>query len=159
MMVFHVLGEVNFLGRCPGPVARQLDQAASCAVTGSGEDAVVVIDGSGAVGCAIVRLIVTPQKFAVLRSDADDALTAVLQTGPSSGTLTLNDDGSFDYTPAAAFVGVDVTGSEIDGLNRRYGVLQDPAVLVLRPPGDLIVRIDGFADRDTVAQAAANASS
>jgi hypothetical protein len=59
----------------------------------------------------------------------------------------------------AAFVGVDVTGSEIDGLNRRYGVLQDPAVLVLRPPGDLIVRIDGFADRDTVAQAAANASS
>jgi hypothetical protein len=59
----------------------------------------------------------------------------------------------------AAFVSVDVTGSEIDGLNRRYGVLQDPAVLVLRPPGELIVRIDGFADRDTVAQAAANAAS
>ena len=30
-------------------------------------------------------------------------------------------------------------------------------MLVLRPPGNLIVRIDGFADRDTVAQAAANA--
>ena len=59
----------------------------------------------------------------------------------------------------AAFVSVDVTGPQIDGLNRRYGVLQDPAVLVLRPPGDLVVRIDGFADRDTVAQAAANASS
>jgi hypothetical protein len=59
----------------------------------------------------------------------------------------------------AAFVSVDVTKNEIDGLNRRYGVIQDPAVLVLRPPGDLIVRIDGFADRDTVAQAAANASS
>jgi hypothetical protein len=58
----------------------------------------------------------------------------------------------------AAFVKVDVTKSAIDGLNRRYGVLQDPAVLVLRPPGDLIVRIDGFADRDTVAQAAANAA-
>ena len=53
---------------------------------------------------------------------------------------------------------VNVTKGAIDGLNRRYGVLQDPAVLVLRPPGDLIVRIDGFADRDTVAQAAANAS-
>jgi hypothetical protein len=38
-------------------------------------------------------------------------------------------------------------------------VIQDPAVLVLRPPGDLVVRIDGFADRDTVAQAAANAAS
>jgi hypothetical protein len=58
----------------------------------------------------------------------------------------------------AAFVKVDVTTSAIDGLNRRYGVLQDPAVLVLRPPGDLIVRIDGFADRDTVAQAATNAA-
>ncbi len=57
----------------------------------------------------------------------------------------------------AAFVPIDVTTSAIDGLNKRFGVLQDPAVLVLRPPGDLIVRIDGFADRDTVAQAAANA--
>jgi hypothetical protein len=58
----------------------------------------------------------------------------------------------------AAFVAVDVTSSEIDGLNIRFGVLSDPAVLVLRPPGKLVVRIDGFADRDTVAQAAANAA-
>jgi hypothetical protein len=57
------------------------------------------------------------------------------------------------------FVSVDVTKDEIDSLNARYGVIQDPAVLVLRPPGDLVVRIDGFADRDTVAQAAANAAS
>jgi hypothetical protein len=58
----------------------------------------------------------------------------------------------------AAFVPIDVSGSQIDPLNRRFGVIQDPAVLVLRAPGDLIVRIDGFADRDTVAQAAANAA-
>lgn len=58
-----------------------------------------------------------------------------------------------------SFVAIDVTGSQVDALNKRYGVIQDPAVLVLRPPGDLIVRIDGFADRDTVAQAAANAAS
>ncbi len=57
------------------------------------------------------------------------------------------------------FVSIDVTQDEIDSLNARYGVIQDPAVLVLRPPGDLVVRIDGFADRDTVAQAAANAAS
>jgi hypothetical protein len=59
----------------------------------------------------------------------------------------------------ATFVPVDVTTSDVDALNARYGVIQDPAVLVLRPPGDLVVRIDGFADRDTVAQAAANAAS
>jgi hypothetical protein len=57
------------------------------------------------------------------------------------------------------FVSVDVTQDAIESLNTRYGVIQDPAVLVLRPPGDLVVRIDGFADRDTVAQAAANAAS
>lgn len=58
----------------------------------------------------------------------------------------------------AAFVAVDVTGRDVDSLNKKYGAMHDPAVLVLRPPGDLIVRIDGFADRDTVAQAAANAA-
>jgi hypothetical protein len=57
------------------------------------------------------------------------------------------------------FVSVNVTTKDVDSLNLRYGVIQDPAVLVLRPPGDLVVRIDGFADRDTVAQAAANAAS
>lgn len=58
-----------------------------------------------------------------------------------------------------SFVPIDVTKNEVDSLNAHYGVIQDPAVLVLRPPGDLVVRIDGFADRDTVAQAAANAAS
>ena len=51
-----------------------------------------------------------------------------------------------------------MTKDEVDSLHARYGVIQDPAVLVLRPPGDLVVRIDGFADRDTVAQAAVNAA-
>jgi hypothetical protein len=58
----------------------------------------------------------------------------------------------------STFVQVDVTKNDVDALNFRYGVIQDPAVLVLRPPGDLVVRFDGFADRDTVAQAAANAA-
>lgn len=38
-------------------------------------------------------------------------------------------------------------------------VLDGPAVLVFQRPGTLFVRFNGFADRDTVAQAAANASS
>jgi VCBS repeat-containing protein len=42
-------------------------------------------------------------------SDADgDALTAELQTNVSNGTLTLNPDGSFVYTPDAGFTGEDV---------------------------------------------------
>jgi hypothetical protein len=37
------------------------------------------------------------------------------------------------------------------------GLLPDPGVLVYRAPGDILVRLDGFADRTTVAQAVANA--
>jgi hypothetical protein len=57
------------------------------------------------------------------------------------------------------FVPIDVRRKAVDSLNARYGAVQDPAVLVLSPPGSLVVRIDGFADRDTVAQAAQNAKS
>jgi VCBS repeat-containing protein len=34
-------------------------------------------------------------------------LSAELVSGPSHGTLTLNADGSFTYTPAAGFTGTD----------------------------------------------------
>ncbi|HET7142949.1 MAG TPA: spherulation-specific family 4 protein [Anaerolineales bacterium] len=41
-------------------------------------------------------------------SDSDgDPLTAVLVNGPANGTLTLNSDGSFSYTPGASFTGID----------------------------------------------------
>jgi hypothetical protein len=59
----------------------------------------------------------TPQEHAlsvaapgVLANDTDPAgysLTAVLVSGPAHGTLTLNADGSFNYTPATAFAGTD----------------------------------------------------
>ncbi len=37
------------------------------------------------------------------------------------------------------------------------GSFEGPAVLVVNRPGRLVMRLDGFADRETVAQAAANA--
>jgi hypothetical protein len=41
-------------------------------------------------------------------TDADgDTLTAILGTGPANGTLTLNANGSFTYTPNANFNGPD----------------------------------------------------
>ena len=46
----------------------------------------------------------------VLTNDTDvddDTLTAVLESGPSNGTLSLADDGSFTYTPNANFNGSD----------------------------------------------------
>jgi hypothetical protein len=47
----------------------------------------------------------------VLANDSDDdgdALTAVLDTGPSNGSLILNSDGSFTYTPTVGFMGTDI---------------------------------------------------
>src|SRR4029434_10904861 len=44
----------------------------------------------------------------VLANDTDpdgDALSALLVSGPANGTLTLNSDGSFSYTPNAGFSG------------------------------------------------------
>ena len=47
----------------------------------------------------------------------DDGLTAVLVSNPSSGTLTLNADGSFTYMPNAGFTGSDsFTYQANDGL-------------------------------------------
>ncbi len=46
----------------------------------------------------------------VLSNDTDangDTLTASVVGGPSHGTLTLNADGSYDYTPDAGYVGTD----------------------------------------------------
>jgi VCBS repeat-containing protein len=46
----------------------------------------------------------------LLANDTDvegDALSAVLVTGPAHGSLTLNSDGSFVYTPGANYNGVD----------------------------------------------------
>jgi VCBS repeat-containing protein len=46
----------------------------------------------------------------LLANDTDpegQPLTAILQSGPGSGSLTLNSNGSFTYTPNADFNGTD----------------------------------------------------
>jgi hypothetical protein len=56
----------------------------------------------------------------VLLNDTDvenDPLTAVLDSGPSHGTLDLNADGSFTYTPGFGFSGIDTfTYHTYDGI-------------------------------------------
>jgi hypothetical protein len=46
---------------------------------------------------------------------------------------------------------------EVRPLTQLLGVLTSPSLLVYKRPNTLFVRIDGFSDRQTVAQAAANA--
>ena len=58
----------------------------------------------------------------------------------------------------AGFVPLNVLSqAQAAPLAKKLGVLSDPALLVFRAPDELVFRVDGFADRDTVAQAVANA--
>ncbi|WP_029586060.1 Ig-like domain-containing protein, partial [Bradyrhizobium sp. URHD0069] len=49
----------------------------------------------------------TPDGVLANDTDVDSAMSAVLNTGPAHGTLTLNANGSFDYTPTAGYIGTD----------------------------------------------------
>lgn len=61
----------------------------------------------------------------------------------------------------AGFLLVSVLDDKVSGILTALlpggGLLPDPGVLVYRAPGTISVRLDGFADRQSVAQAATNA--
>ena len=68
----------------------------------------------------------------------------------------------------AGFVALDVSNEKVaapltslltGGATAADRVLDDPAVLVFQAPRTLFVRLNGWTDRDTVAQAATNAAS
>jgi hypothetical protein len=59
----------------------------------------------------------------------------------------------------AGFLPISVLGTDVSKLTQKFGqVLPDPGLLVYTRPAMLAVRIDGFVDKDTVAQAAMNAA-
>jgi hypothetical protein len=48
--------------------------------------------------------------------------------------------------------------AQVGKLTEQLGLLPDPGLLVYARPGNLVARISGFADKETVAQAAQNAA-
>jgi VCBS repeat-containing protein len=96
----------------------------------------------------------------VLNNDYDpdgDALTAAVNTGPANGSLTLNSDGSFFYTPNHGFIGTDsFTYKASDGLVTSTAVsvtltvhdtnappISEPSEYVIRPNDTLTVDVAG----------------
>ncbi len=60
----------------------------------------------------------------------------------------------------AGFVALNVLEERTaKALLAKLGTLEDPSLLVVKRPGEVALRLSGFVDRDTVAQAAATASS
>ena len=80
-------------------------------------DAPVAVNDSGTIDEDAI-LTVTAAGVLVNDSDVDgDSLSGVLVSGPANGTLTLNADGSYTYTPNANFHGTDFfTYKANDGL-------------------------------------------
>ena len=57
------------------------------------------------------------------------------------------------------FVPVSVLSqAQVGRLTEQLGLLPDPGLLVYARPGTLVARLSGFADKQTVAQAAQNAA-
>lgn len=80
--------------------------------------------------------LLTPEP-GVLGNDFDvdgDPLEAVVETGPSSGTLKLNQDGSFIYVPKAGFTGSDTFRYRVS--DRRGGFAVALATITVCPPGE-----------------------
>ncbi|HXF87620.1 MAG TPA: Ig-like domain-containing protein, partial [Xanthobacteraceae bacterium] len=81
----------------------------------------------------------------VLTNDSDidgDPLTVTLASGPANGTLVLNPDGSFDYTPNPDFNGADsFTYTADDG---QGGSDTATVSITVTPVNDLPVAVDDF---------------
>ncbi|WP_168564012.1 tandem-95 repeat protein [Crateriforma spongiae] len=116
--------------------------------TASDDSYAVMEDGTLSIGAA-----------GVLNNDSDpegQSLTANLISGPGNGTLTLNPDGSFNYTPDADFDGTDqFTYAANDGISDSAAAT---VTIEVAPVNDAPVAFDdSFAvDQDTVLVVPAN---
>ena len=65
-------------------------------------------------------------------TDADgDSLTAVVMSDPSNGTLAINADGSFTYTPNAGYNGIDPLTIVYNHLNQPRELVKAESVSAL----------------------------
>ncbi len=85
-------------------------------------------------------------------------VAALYMPGLKIDTTTRAEAQAGAATARVGFIAVDAhaQGTAL-ALTKSLGVLDAPGVLVFRRPGELFVRLDGFSDRETVAQAAHNA--
>lgn len=123
-----------------------------------------------AVPAAPVRKPVEPPKgdpvdahglpLVLSRALASNPVTVVALYDPSAelDELALAEARAGAADAKVGFLAINVFNErQVRPLTQLLGVLNSPSLLVYKRPSTLFVRIDGFSDRQTVAQAAANA--
>jgi hypothetical protein len=123
-----------------------------------------------AVPAAPVRKPVEPPKgdpvdahglpLVLSRALASNPVTVVALYDPSAelDELALAEARAGASDAKVGFLAINVFNErQVRPLTQLLGVLNSPSLLVYKRPSTLFVRIDGFSDRQTVAQAAANA--
>ena len=83
-------------------------------------------------------LVVSATSNGVLANDTDpedQTLTAIVSQGPTRGTIVLQADGTFTYTPDLGFVGLDQFLYQLnDGMNLSAPVVVDISVMAVTGP-------------------------
>ena len=109
----------------------------------------VTIPASGfpvAVDAALRRHEVVVVSLVVPGARVDELAAAEARAGAKTGGV--------------GFLALNVLNEDVaHALLTKLGGLEDPSLLVVKRPGDVVLQLSGFVDRQTVAQAAANASS
>src|SRR4029453_6035603 len=104
------------------------------------ETSVVVADDAYSTGEDVP--LVTDARMGVLVNDFDPdggTLTAAVATPPAHGTLTMNADGSFTYTPEADWNGTDTFVYEVT--SSTGGSVETTATIVVQPLNDAPVAV------------------
>jgi hypothetical protein len=101
-----------------------------------------------------------PRGIAEAFADRDVVVVALYSGVAPLDRLAYTEAEAGAVLAGAGFVPVDVVAGEdpvARSLVTKLGIRQAPTVLVFARPGTLSLRIDGFVDHETVAQAATNA--
>lgn len=137
--------------------------------TGSGSGRVATHEARHAAGASAAVLaaprVSSPAPAAALPSVVARALgghqvvvVSLVTPGSQVDVIAAQEASQGAARAGVGWVSLDVLDdSQAEPLMHRFGVVQAPGVLVFRRPGDLVSRIEGFADRDVVAQVATEA--
>jgi outer membrane biosynthesis protein TonB len=99
-----------------------------------------------------------PMSVAVALQRHEVVVVSLFTPGASVDELALAEARAGAKSAKVGFVALNVLNQDQGGaVARLVGVTEPPAVLIYRSPGTLAFQFDGFADLDTVAQAATSA--